>query len=474
MRFKLRSAATLVASAVALAVALGSLSPALARLLPWYAPQWTHVLIYAVFALATCAAVAGVRHGALNVLILTGGFGLLVELAQLLVPTRTASPTDAFLNVLGAVLGVSVFVFANRLLGASAARLGATEADASQDDAAPMGAQLERLAADRLLPVAPLLYRRGQLSPVLASLAMQAVKIAPRLGNAPADDAAVVAALDAGGVRCLVLKGTLLAHTVYDHPEQRVRGDTDLLVAPSDRAAAEAALRDRGLRPAWSVTAKTSDTQDQWHGRIEGRPLAIDLHWQLINHPAFDGLFDFDRLWQQRQTFSLDALPAAGLGAVDALLHAAVHYFGHHGDEFRPDQWLLDGDLLWRGLSEQKRRVLIDCADAAGLSGILGAYLKRARRRFETPVRDEMLNGLIERGRHEWRSRIVTLNGRPVPELLFALRARPTWRARASHLRALLFPSPRYMRSRYPEAPRLALPWLYVRRALNGLFRRDS
>ncbi|MGB0514742.1 MAG: VanZ family protein, partial [Wenzhouxiangellaceae bacterium] len=214
--------ATLLAGAIAVAVAAGSLLPGGARLLPWYAPQLTHVGVYAVFALATCWALNGAGRAVLRALLLTGGFGVLVELAQLLAPARTASAHDAALNLLGAVLGTSVFALLRRAWPprSEQADQGTNQdmhrepgrgADPEIGRSRRLGAQLERLAADRLLPVASLLQRRGQLSPELASLAMQALRIAPRLGNAPADDAAVLAALDAAGVRCLILKGTLLA-----------------------------------------------------------------------------------------------------------------------------------------------------------------------------------------------------------------------------------------------------------------------
>jgi len=340
----------------------------------------------------------------------------------------------------------------------------------SRSNAAESAAeQVALLGSDRLIAAWPILEQRGEISAAVAVLLSQIDGRSVPLGNAPTDDRAVLEALAGAGIRCLLLKGTLLAHTVYPEPGQRARGDTDLLIAAEDRASAEDALGALGLMRSWSVTAKTCDTQDQWQGVITGKQVVIDLHWALLNHPAFTELFEFDALWQNRQPVVVAGFPAFGLGRVDALIHAALHYFAHHGDEFRPAQWLLDGDLLWRAMGDGERDGMLEQVKRLGVSGLVHAYLMACAARFETPIVPQLLSDLEATGRTEWRTRLLHLDGKPTRELLFTLRARPTWKARIAHLRALLFPSVEYMRWKYPGARGWALPWLYVRRMWDGL-----
>ena len=450
------------------AVAIGSLTPGALRWLPWYYPQWTHVVVYAGVAALFHA---GLGRGSISLwrtVVLVGLLGLGMELSQMLVPGREADLEDALLNVLGALAGAGAVEVFQRFRRRGESQPQASGETAATSQAQSAAEQVSQLSEDRLIPAWAMLQRRGLISPAVAALAQRIDAASTPIGNAPETDRALLEAFAEQGVRCLLLKGTLLAHCVYDAPSQRARGDTDVLVAPADRGAAEQVLRGLGLARSWSVTAKTSDTQDQWQGAIDGRQAVVDLHWQLLNHPAFSELFEFEACWARRQVVRVAGFEAAGLGNADALLHAALHYFAHHGDEFRPAQWLLDGDLLWRAMDDGERKSLIESARDKGVSGLLHAYCRACIRRFETPMASGWLQTLESTGRDEWRTRLLTVQGKPVRELLFMLRARPDWKSRLAHLRALLLPSRAYMRTKYPDARRWALPWLYLRRMVEG------
>lgn len=453
-----------------LALGLGSLLPAGARLLPWYAPQPTHVLVYAIFALGVRLALRRSRRPVLWTLFVVGGIGLLLELAQIFVPARQFTLPDAALNLVGTVLGVMIFegIKAVGRAGNSEKDDGENGRVAPASRADSLAHRLSALSDDRLLAAWPLLLRHGHISPEAAALAEGIQRAKRSLGNPPAGDRLVLQALEDAGVRCLLLKGTLLAHTVYDSPDQRERGDTDLLVAPEDRVDAEKALQRIGMARGWQVTAKTSDTQDQWQGRVDGHTVILDLHWQLLNHPAFSDLFEFQNLWARRIRADVDGYGAVGLGRQDALLHAVLHYFAHHGDEFRPAQWLLDMDLLWRAMDDGDREQLVKRAGELGISGLVVEAMRRTQERFGTPIAPEMLDGLTESGKHQWRTGLLKVKSGPLSDQIFKLRAIRGWRPRLGHLRALLFPSREYMRKKYPGAARWSLPWLYVRRMIGG------
>lgn len=65
----------------------------------------------------------------------------------------------------------------------------------------------------------------------------------------------VIAALAAGGVRAVILKGSALAYTHYPEPWCRTRADLDILVARGQRADAGRLLQGIGYWPGDLVTA---------------------------------------------------------------------------------------------------------------------------------------------------------------------------------------------------------------------------
>jgi hypothetical protein len=332
--------------------------------------------------------------------------------------------------------------------------------------------ELRQLARDRLLPALPILDQRGLISREVLQLGSRP-GLQQHFGNAPAADRVVIQALEGDGIRVLALKGTLLGHTVYEHEGQRLRSDTDLLVPPEQRYRAHEVLRGLKLTPtSQAPQALTLETQSGWWGSIEGQRVQIDLHWQLFNHPAFAFLFDFEELWENRQPFTIAGHQTYGLSLGDALLHSALHYFAHHEEEDRPAQWLLDGILLWQKLHQTAQLESISKATRLEVAGILGEYLQRADKRFQAGIDNLKIRQLQQQGRQEWRSRILTLYGRPLANQLFVLRSVKGWRGRTRYVQKLVFPSPAYMRFKYPEATSWMLPWLYVKRATTGWKRR--
>jgi len=457
-------------------IAVGSLIPDAWRWVSWHQPSWhqpalTHVTAYGVLAALLHLALGHCSYAFWRAVIVTALFGLGVELAQWLVPVREPALTDGLSNVLGAFIGAGVVETVQRWRNRRPSVGAEHTAKPPSNAAASAAEQVTELSGDRLIAAWPILRQRGEITPAVAALLQKIDRRSLPLGNAPAADRAVLEALAANGVRCLLLKGTLLAHAVYEAPSQRARGDTDLLVAPADRQAAESVLAALGLLRSWEVTAKTSNTQDQWQGVIDGNKAIIDLHWALLNHPAFTDLFAFDALWQARQPVQVAGFQTFGLGRIDALIHAALHYFVHHGDEFRPAQWLLDGDLLWRAMGDDERAELVVQVERLGVSGLVHAYLAACVKRFETPITHEMFAALEAAGSSEWRTRLLDIDGKPVRELLFTLRARPTWRDRLAHLHALLFPSREYMRLKYPAVRWWGMPWAYLKRIFGGVVR---
>src|SRR5512134_960421 len=108
------------------------------------------------------------------------------------------------------------------------------------------------------------------------------VLTAARLAIVDAATAEATAALGRAGVRCILLKGPVLARWLYDDGTPRPYDDTDLLVSAADRPRAAAVLRELGFVPTLTgaeLPPGHDAYSDTWTRRQP--PAAIDLHVTL-------------------------------------------------------------------------------------------------------------------------------------------------------------------------------------------------
>lgn len=285
-------------------------------------------------------------------------------------------------------------------------------------------------------------------------------------------------ALAGAGARPLVFKGTALAWSLYPRPAARVRGDTDILVAEDEGAAARDALAAAGFRRApcpggatlrAAALFRRPDPLDRLHD--------VDLHWRANNARVISRLFPHAALWERSAPLDGLAPGARRIGHVDALLIACVHRLKHLSGWYRtevngvphptPDSltWLLDIDLLWRALTAGERRDLRARALAAGLARSLAAGLGAAARHLGTPVPRPVTGDLSAAP----ASAVDRYLGRgPLARLVMDVAAlrRPGMQAR--FLRELLLPPEGDMRAAFSRRPSEPLAALHLRRLARG------
>jgi len=334
-----------------------------------------------------------------------------------------------------------------------------------RDDAA----RVAWLGRHRLWPVADLLLERRLLSPGLAALANQLAQ--PQLRSMHRqfeEERRVVSALVDAGIPVLVLKGALLAQTVYPSPESRFRSDMDLLTDTAQMPGAEAVLKKLGYHQPMAIQSATPMRQRLWTRRDDQQSFSVDLHWDLRNHPALQDRLTFADLLPCAQPLSGLAAGALGMGHVHALLNASMHYFNDYADS-RPCQWLLDKDLLWRKMTRDERETCIRMACERGLAGLLGESLARTRYTFATPVRDEEIETLRAAGHDQWSTGLVRANDARWSAYWFALRSEPGLRRKLFRIKTGVFPPAAYIHQLYPDGSRFGLLGLYLRRFANSL-----
>jgi hypothetical protein len=309
-------------------------------------------------------------------------------------------------------------------------------------------AQLQALADHRLLPMTSWLAARGLLGQDLPRLAQVESRRHAGPGAAwIAAEESVLAALAEAGIEVLVLKGALLARTVYPAGTARDRTDTDVLVRVRDWPRVVAVLEARGYRRVIPVGGAVALDEEAWTIKLpDGGHHDIDVHHGLISHPALRGVLGFDELWATGRAVPGLADGVRGPSPVHALLHAALHYHGHQRGQFRPLLWFLDVALLWEAMGGDEREAVVALAVDRGVAAILDATLAEAARLYVSGVPSAVHQRLSDAGRHEWRAFLATEDHSRLAEFLFVLRAEDGWSGRLRYLHELAFPPAAYMR----------------------------
>lgn len=160
--------------------------------------------------------------------------------------------------------------------------------------------------------------------------------------------ARVMPALEAAGVRALVLKGLPLSAQLYGRADLRSAVDIDLLVAPDSAAPAHAVLMAAGCRPASGAAVESPSGMEKDAGYVGPHGEPVELHWRLTRNRHLLP-WDFEDLWAEAS-----AVPPVALGhdlsvrtlpperqAVYVALHGAQH-------GWQRARWLVDAALCLR------------------------------------------------------------------------------------------------------------------------------
>jgi len=326
----------------------------------------------------------------------------------------------------------------------------------------------EEIRALRDHGVAPLVYAAARV-PQLRNDAIRAAAIEPLRAE---DLREVLAALRSRGIDVLLMKGSALAYEIYAAPEQRPRGDTDLLIAESSIDRVREAFAALGFNEAVTSGDEHGIRQTTFtRAGAFGLEHAYDVHWAIANTPLFASVLRFEDLLTSAVAIPRLDEDARGLRRIDALLLACIHRVAHHHDSDRLI-WLVDIALLRDAMSEKEHRAFWRIAADAKVVGVCSRSIELAdewmsrapRHRAEQYLsreeleRDEPSRAFLD---HD-----MTYGG----VMLTNLRALP-WRARLRRLRQLAFPPAEFMHQSFPSHSRLALPWLYVYRGARGIMR---
>jgi hypothetical protein len=276
-----------------------------------------------------------------------------------------------------------------------------------------------------------------------------------------------VAALESADIPVLLLKGVALGHSLYGSPAERPIGDLDLLIAPDKLVAARQALLPLGYCPQglywltrWQQRYRAELPFVNQSAEFSG--LLLELHWSLVELPWYIDQIPPGDVWHAATP--VPDLPGAWLpDPAVLLLHACAHLALHHSSSHRL-LWLLDIDQLARSPALSWPR-LLELAGRWRLQLALRTMLQRTRATLATPLPADVLAVMAgwepdsaERAHHALsderpghiRHRLRTA------WRCFSPRQRVTYAAWLV-LRALLWPSEQYLRTRRCRRHRGAL-----------------
>ena len=278
--------------------------------------------------------------------------------------------------------------------------------------------------------------------------------------------------LAGAGVRALVLKGAHLAYTHYARPWLRPRLDSDVLVAPSDRARADDVLRALGYRPGNHYNGSLVTHQFRYerrgaHGVID----VVDLHWQVFNPHLFATVFTYDELEIGATSIEPLGPHARGPADVQALILACIHRVAHHDNSDRLI-WLHDIHLLARSLTPDAGEAVVQLATVKRLRAVCATGCRRAHARFATTSPQEWLRRL-ENPSDEAEASAAFLKTRrnKVDMLISDLRMLDGSSRRARLIWEHVFPPPAYIRQAYGLGSPLLVPLCYAHRVAFGMSR---
>ena len=212
--------------------------------------------------------------------------------------------------------------------------------------------------------------------------------------------AKVLATLSAAGIPVLVLKGALLAETVYGNLALRPMSDLDLLIPRERIHEIPQVLAPLGYRLSAGEAGYSFAYDTLFCGEIilckdtPVLPVVLDVHWHLLAVEWFHhtGRVDLEALWETVCPLRIDGTPARQLCPEDNLLHLCLHAGISHSYVYLLNLIDIDHaisiyrDLDWDRFLQRARDFQVRSAAYFGL--------RFTRDLFDTPIPDRVLNAL--------------------------------------------------------------------------------
>ena len=279
--------------------------------------------------------------------------------------------------------------------------------------------------------------------------------------------------LMSSGITPIWIKGSALAHTIYEIPELRPMADLDLLVPNQFFERARAVLQYNGYQPS---TGALIDIPPEFAVKHEhhivlvggaGGQIVLELHWRLLNMLILS-TNQLDWFWDQIYDVEINNRVMTMLLPEAHLLYLCAHALLLHGAaEIRLISYF-DIHLLI-DKHEINWSIIIDQAKELKWSYTTESALRTTQIYFGTCIPEYVLEGLHKSRPSDeliWHVKGLAKKGNRFHKVWRMLQGESIW-AQIRLILAILFPSRSYMRKRYDIPPGVPVWPSYIHRWVN-------
>lgn len=277
-------------------------------------------------------------------------------------------------------------------------------------------------------------------------------------------------ALNKHDIDFVVLKGWALSYTIYSSPHHRPKTDIDILIADDNKQKAKHLLTQLGYNNprGWEPEAII----DQFSMRkllVKGVYANIDVHLRLTNDKTLQPLFPWSKLlaascYQQ-------GLDCRVISKPYALVHAVVHLLHHacNGD-FIKLIWFYDIYCLTETLTSVELEELLTIINRTGLSNIVALCIHEQRMLFPSD-KAEVIEKKISRITGDSKFNYLTKKPSRQRVIIRNFLQTKGFIKKLKMVTETFFPPREEIYLKYGRRSKWQLPFLYLRRILNGMIR---
>lgn len=279
------------------------------------------------------------------------------------------------------------------------------------------------------------------------------------------------------GAEPVVTKGTAIAYSLYRKPAARRRGDTDIVVPPSNLSKARRSLERQGF----ARHGAPQIFQETWlKEQPAGFAHLVDLHWQIDGSATVSA--HLKRGDVSAKTAAVPALSprAIGMDPMANLLLICLNRSEHISQGYIVgDQkvsgadrliWAVDIDATCSVMTDNDWEDLAALIRRTGSASSVISGLEFASDTLSTKVPRDALGALAE-GSAENDLSLYLSSQSAWRRLRFELAYSPRWLDKFKHLTTAAGPREEVLRERFPTLDNWPVSALRVRRLLEGLFK---
>lgn len=222
--------------------------------------------------------------------------------------------------------------------------------------------------------------------------------------------ARLIDTLASHNIESVLMKGTAVAYSMYDDPAARRRGDSDLLIRPSDLDATRALLLSTGWYRDSDPHGLTY--QEGWLFDSAGAFVhSLDLHWEPSDSAVLQRFLRSEDMFATRQ--ELPGLSPCAWRAETPLLliHETMNQKWHEAYGYWTDQgpikgarrliWSMDFNLLTQSMGPDDWHRLMQLCEPHGIGPLIADTLKQASSDLNTSLPADFIQALEQQSQDQ-------------------------------------------------------------------------